>query len=455
MRSALVLFFLVGVAAFAAEPERQVFTSESPAMVFSRVAPSVVLIRAESPKGTAQGSGVVVGTNLVVTNLHVVGGATKVLVSFRGVERLATVSATTKAEKDLALLSVETGTTSRVSLRRSTELAVGERVFAIGNPRGLEQTLTEGLVSALRKEGEVFVVQTSAAISPGSSGGGLFDTRGRLVGITTKTRADGQSLNFAHPVEWVDELLKGGGKVTGAEAPAPAFSVTQRPAALLCELSEGARWGLFSEGPELLESVSAVGPVLLTDLDTTQPTLGLKGQKLVLNDLSRKQQVAVFRSSAETVFLSFDEASVRVTLAWVVSERGEPRLVTKSGLCVPGEADELKKKLRSAAIASAPPPADLDCDADPAGCYAAALKTVGGEKFLMMKKACRNRHRQACDEAIELATTVNDTASVEQLEKLRRSARLFDVPPPPDAGVTGSAPATSPTEGSRRPLKTP
>ncbi|MGH9440374.1 MAG: trypsin-like peptidase domain-containing protein, partial [Terriglobia bacterium] len=83
-----------------------------------------------------------------------------------------------------------------------TTLAVGEKVYAIGAPEGLELTISEGLISGLRDFDKERVIQTSAAISPGSSGGGLFDAEGRLVGITTFYLKGGQSLNFALPAEW-------------------------------------------------------------------------------------------------------------------------------------------------------------------------------------------------------------------------------------------------------------
>jgi hypothetical protein len=455
MRSCQAIFLLSLLLTFPARAEQaSPFTSESPAMVFSRVSALIVLIRASGPRGTVQGSGVVIGKDLVATNLHVVAGATSIGVTFKGEEQLATVRATTNADKDLALLSVDTGSVGRVVTRRSSELTVGERVFAIGNPRGYEQTLTEGLVSALRKDGDAFVVQTSAAISPGSSGGGLFDTRGRLIGITTKTRVDGQSLNFAHPVEWLEALKQKGPAtppVVGFSQ--PAFSVTARPAAVLCELTESARWGLFSEGPELLETRSTSGSVLLVGLDTTQPSLDLKATPLVLKDLSRKQQVALFSGEGETVFVSFDDDTIRVTLAWVVPERGEPRLLTRTGRCESGAPDVLTAKIKThrSTTMNTSVPREVDCEKDPGGCYAAARSVAGGERFVMMKKACRSGHRQACDEAIELAAGLNDTVNVDQLEKLRKSARVFDVVAVPDGG-TPVAPA--PVGGARRPLKT-
>jgi tetratricopeptide (TPR) repeat protein len=85
---------------------------------------------------------------------------------------------------------------------------MGERVYAIGAPAGLELTLSEGLVSGLRRYSEVYVIQTTAPVSHGSSGGGLFDSRGQLIGITTYILKEGQNLNFAMPTEWVQALEK-------------------------------------------------------------------------------------------------------------------------------------------------------------------------------------------------------------------------------------------------------
>jgi Tfp pilus assembly protein PilF len=94
-----------------------------------------------------------------------------------------------------------------VVLRLSAKLATGERVYAVGAPEGLELTFSEGIISALRENDGVHVIQTSAPISPGSSGGGLFDAHGNLVGVTSFYLKEGQSLNFAVPGDWVAELL--------------------------------------------------------------------------------------------------------------------------------------------------------------------------------------------------------------------------------------------------------
>jgi tetratricopeptide (TPR) repeat protein len=94
----------------------------------------------------------------------------------------------------------------------------------MGAPEGLELTLSEGLISGLREFEGGLVVQTSAAISPGSSGGGLFDARGQLVGITTFYLKEGQNLNFALPGDWAQSLVLGSPAAKGQlESDSPAF----------------------------------------------------------------------------------------------------------------------------------------------------------------------------------------------------------------------------------------
>jgi S1-C subfamily serine protease len=88
-----------------------------------------------------------------------------------------------------------------VGLRRFDALEVGEAVYAIGNPRRLERTLSEGLLSGKRTGTDQRLLQTTAPISPGSSGGGLFDRQGNLLGITSSTLRGAQNVNFAVPAE--------------------------------------------------------------------------------------------------------------------------------------------------------------------------------------------------------------------------------------------------------------
>lgn len=188
--------------------------------VFTKVAPSVVVVLALDEQGrtTGQGSGVVVGDYEVVTNCHVLGEAANVAVrqaadwSGRETYRMAASLLARNDERDLCLLFVdqlpEPPAARAVRLGAAKVLSVGEEVYAVGAPAGLELSLSRGVVSQLRGafgKRSAPLVQTDAALSPGSSGGGLFNQSGELVGITTfKWR--GESLNFALPAEWIEEL---------------------------------------------------------------------------------------------------------------------------------------------------------------------------------------------------------------------------------------------------------
>ena len=164
------------------------------------------MVTAESAFAQKQGSGVVVGPGRVVTNSHVIELASRVRVA-RGKDLWSAQVVGIHPSADLAELSVPGLIAETASMRSSAELLrTGERVFAIGAPQGLELTMSDGLISALRSVDGGSLVQTTAAISPGSSGGGLFDERAHLVGITTFKLREGESLNFALPSAWLSAI---------------------------------------------------------------------------------------------------------------------------------------------------------------------------------------------------------------------------------------------------------
>lgn len=170
--------------------------------VYRAAAPSVVVVEGMTGTGGSQGSGVVVADRQVVTNFHVVRDTVGFLLVRQGERTWRAEVEAVDEERDLATLSVvlrrsETFDLPVARKRASWTLEIGERVYAIGSPRGLERTLSDGLISGLPALEGTKLVQTTAAISPGSSGGGLFDQRGALVGITTAYLKDSQSLNFA------------------------------------------------------------------------------------------------------------------------------------------------------------------------------------------------------------------------------------------------------------------
>jgi S1-C subfamily serine protease len=146
-------------------------------------------------------------TDVVVTNAHILDGTAQdgrheTLCFVRKGKRLIPAQIVELDVKhDLMWLRAENLRAPKIPLRESSTLAPGEKAYAIGAPLGLEASITEGVISGIRHDDSGSIVQTSAAISPGSSGGGLFDSSGNLVGITRYSLRDGQNLNFAVPAE--------------------------------------------------------------------------------------------------------------------------------------------------------------------------------------------------------------------------------------------------------------
>jgi hypothetical protein len=147
------------------------------------------------------GSAVALDERTVVTNCHVIDEMPVILLRQGGQTLRATPSGADPAT-DRCLMTVSPGRLSAVpGVRAWGDLRVGETVYSIGSPKGLEATLGQGLVSGLREVRNTRYVQTSAPISAGSSGGGLFDAAGNLVGITTFHIRDADGLNFAIAAE--------------------------------------------------------------------------------------------------------------------------------------------------------------------------------------------------------------------------------------------------------------
>lgn len=183
-----------------------------PKVVFEKSSPSIVVVNGfgESASESHQGSGVAIDQDVIVTNCHVVQGSRRVEVVHGGAIHSANVTSA-DIDKDICILRLASplGRVGVPAILGSTNgIGVGDRVVAIGAPRGLELSLSEGVVSGLRPAGERSLLQVTAPISPGSSGGGLFDGQGRLIGITTFQFRDSQQINFALPVEWVTEVAQ-------------------------------------------------------------------------------------------------------------------------------------------------------------------------------------------------------------------------------------------------------
>jgi len=175
--------------------------------VFRRVSGAVFVVGAFTDRGRArdpgvsQGSAVAISSRHLLTNCHVVRGADVVIVMREGsVHRANVVSA--NADADRCVLRSEADLPVFVPVRPFADLNIGEQVYSIGAPQGLELSIAPGIVSSKRVfDGGMRMIQTSAPISPGSSGGGLFDAYGNLVGVTTMSRREAQNVNFAIPAD--------------------------------------------------------------------------------------------------------------------------------------------------------------------------------------------------------------------------------------------------------------
>ena len=222
--------------------------------LFKRASPSVVHITSlgvqrdlfsmnvqEVPRGT--GTGFVWDTaGHIVTNFHVIQGADGARVTLADQATYDAQLVGAFPDRDLAVLRIDAPKDKLppIALGSSRDLQVGQRVYAIGNPFGLDQTLTLGIVSALGREIESFnnrtikgVIQTDAAINPGNSGGPLLDSAGRLIGVNTQIASpSGASagIGFSIPVDEVNRivprLIKDGRFVR------PTLGVSAAPASL-------------------------------------------------------------------------------------------------------------------------------------------------------------------------------------------------------------------------------
>src|SRR2546426_6303825 len=169
--------------------------------VAAKVKPTIVEVYVTLAKGAALGSGVIVDSRgYIVTNNHVVSGATTIQVILSNGTKEPAQLAGADAAYDLAVLkiAVPQGGLTVATLGDSTQLKVGQEVLVIGNPLGITQTVTNGIVSVLKRsvsEGQggptiQNAIQTDAAINPGNSGGALVDLQGNVVGIPTLSAID-------------------------------------------------------------------------------------------------------------------------------------------------------------------------------------------------------------------------------------------------------------------------
>ena len=229
----------------------------TPQEIARRAFGSTVLLVMEDANGQplSLGSGFFVGDGVVASNLHVVEGASRGYAKIIGQRAKHQIEGVTAidAERDLVILKISGAGATALALGNSDAVQVGETVYAIGNPQGLEGTFSQGIVSSIREIGNDTLLQITAPISPGSSGGPVLNRRGEVIGVSAATFRGGQNLNFAIPSNYLKTLLA----KAGPAKPLMEAKAAKAQRSILSDLggrsTEGVVGGAFAWADQLYE----------------------------------------------------------------------------------------------------------------------------------------------------------------------------------------------------------
>ena len=251
--------------------------------IYQKVIPSIVSIQAWSEQGLSQGTGIVLtGDGYVVTNHHIISGCSSASVVLHDGTPYDAKLVGSDVESDLAVLKIEAQDLTAAEFGNSNQLQVGDTALAIGNPLGAELfgTLTEGIISAINRDVNVdgysmSLIQTTAALNPGNSGGALLNEAGQVVGITNMKMMSSyetiEGLGFAIPTVWAKEVvdtLLDQGKITGR----PTIGI------MCFALSEGDAEHYGCDTGILVDGVTDGGPADLAGLQPGDVILTVNGQ---------------------------------------------------------------------------------------------------------------------------------------------------------------------------------
>lgn len=186
------------------------------------------------------GSGFIIGDELVVTNVHVIEGCSSAYVLINGQQKKYIVSGYVSIDKtnDLVLLKVVGLIGEKLKLASDFIPEIGEKIYAVGNPKGLNGTFSEGIISGIREFGMYQVLQITAPISPGSSGGPVINSVGDVVGVAFASFDSGQNLNFAIPVKYLSNLALNTSTITSLTNIKSQIK-TSNPTSELSNIKEG------------------------------------------------------------------------------------------------------------------------------------------------------------------------------------------------------------------------
>jgi len=312
--------------------------------LFERVSPSVVqvVIRGgsasvfeEDSGGDKSGSGFIWDTaGNIVTNNHVVGGATDILVRFAAGETLAARLIGSAPNYDLAVIQLRHPPTALrpVTIGSSSDLKIGQFAYAIGNPFGLDQSLSFGVISALHRRlptnslhQVANVIQTDAAVNPGNSGGPLLDSSGRVIGVNTAIISPSGSnagIGFAIPMDVVNRVVPL--LISNGRVPAPGIGIVP--------VSDEGITGLGVEGIPIMRTLPGL-PAETAKLRGVDPRTGILGDVIVsvngksvqrVSDLAGAIDAAGIGGSVRLGIVHNDRTESTVTLT--LEDVGQNRL---------------------------------------------------------------------------------------------------------------------------------
>jgi S1-C subfamily serine protease len=295
--------------------------------VIAKVQPSVVQINVKTAKGGGVGSGVIIDkSGYIITNNHVVQGTQQMQVVLYGDETVSGQIIGLDPPDDLAVVKITPPAQTSLTvatLGDSSKLRVGQTVLAIGNPLGITQTVTSGIVSALNRQVGTIpdAIQTDAAINGGNSGGGLFDLQSNLIGVPTATAIDPQfktpanGVGFAVPanrVKFIATQLIQSGKVTNSGRAALGVSVTSVDAAMAQQNDLPVQQGV------LIANVTPGGPAAKAGLQPGDIIVQMDGK--TVPNVSTLNSIMLTRKPGDTVSLQFYRGNRQQTTKATLAE---------------------------------------------------------------------------------------------------------------------------------------
>jgi serine protease DegQ len=279
----------------------------------------------EDPSDNSLGSGVIVSEDgLILTNNHVISSADAIEIALADGRKLSAIIVGTDPESDLALLKVEASNLPSITFAAEDQLNVGDVVLAIGNPFGVGQTITQGIVSALGRNHlgintyENFI-QTDASINPGNSGGALIDIAGNLVGINSaiySRNGGSMGIGFAIPIsiaKQVMEQIAKEGSVTRGWVGVEAQNITP-------ELAES--FSLSTTNGALIAGVIDNSPAYQADLKPGDILIAIN-DKPVINSASMLNLIAVLKPN-KNAKLKIMRAGKQIDVDILIGKRPKP-----------------------------------------------------------------------------------------------------------------------------------